>query len=431
MLEIIMDRSITWWIVQFSIIFLEVVMIYVLTHAIFKRKIAVSFEHIVWALLYTAIVAPLYLVDTYVLRTVSLSFGMFIIWLISKRGIGDLAIVCTLILTIMTIIQMPIFAIVWVAYEFIGFYRPFLFLISQLLTVATVILVSKKLKLNQWFHALQINHVLRQIVFISALLLLIVAFVSNFEYQLTFLLFFTMALVFVVIVLWPIFIKLYHDSIGIISIHDLKNRLLSATIAATRTNDPDEIRKLLNDLSQEFGIDASQLDAEIIQNEKDQSQANKENIEIFIQKKLSDHKKDIEIISEIDYSKDHDDVDFPLALTWFGTLLDNALEASEKNPIYIDIFSIRDEFSLQVANEYLGENKDIQLIFKRGYSTKASGRGIGLHNLYTKVTELGGVVKVDTFYTEVHNCHYLHINILLKYDPYKELLKKQKDGRTD
>ena len=71
------------------------------------------------------------------------------------------------------------------------------------------------------------------------------------------------------------------------------------------------------------------------------------------------------------------------------------------------------------------------MIFNRGYSTKASGNGIGLHNLYTKVTELGGTVKVDTFYTEEHNCHYLHITILFKYDPYKELLKKQKEGRTD
>ena len=430
MLESIMDRSITWWIVQFSITFLEFVILYVLTHAILKRKIAVSFKHIIWALLYVAIVAPLYLVDTYVLRIVALSLGLFIIWLISKRGLGDLAVIYTLIITIGIIIQVPISAIAWVSYEFIDFYLPLVFLTGQLLTTVAVIFVSKKFKLSQWFHALQINHVLRLIVFILALLLLIVLFILNFNYQLTYFLFFTMAIVFVLIVLYPILLKLYHNSIGIISVHDLHNSLLSATIAATRTNDPDEIRKLLYNLSKEYGINPSQLDDKIIQNDMDQSQANKENIETFIKKKLNDYKKDIEIISEIDYSKAHDDVDFSLALKWLGTLLDNALEASEKTPIYIDIFSIQDEFSLEVANEYVGESKDIQLIFERGYTTKGTGRGIGLHNLYTQVTELGGVVEADTFYTEVHNCHYLHIKILFKYDPYKELLKKQKDGRT-
>ena len=419
----------SWWAVQFSVSFFDFVAMYVLTHAMLKRSITFNLKHVALAVLYTVTVAPLYLYDPYALRVVATLLIFFMIKFVSKRGLGDIMIIYGLAAAIFMIIQVLMLAIVWPLHEFLNFERPLIFLIAQLLTTGVTVFVCKKLKLNQWFYALQINPVLKLGVFILALLIFVALFILNFEYRFTYLIFFALAILFVLVSLFPIFIKLYNNSIGLISVHDFKNSLLSTAIAIASTDDINEVRRLFSEHAKAFGMDVSQLDVGIIEDQMEQEEANRENIESFINQKLYEHKKDIKIISDINYNKPHYAVELSLALKWLGTLLDNALEASVDKPIYIDIFSIRDDFALQVANEYVGETQNIQLIFERGYSTKDSGRGIGLHNVHTQVTELGGVVEASTQFTEAHNCHYLSINIMFKYNPY-ESLKLQKEGKV-
>ena len=67
-------------------------------------------------------------------------------------------------------------------------------------------------------------------------------------------------------------------------------------------------------------------------------------------------------------------------LMWLSSMLDNAIEATYANPIYIQISVTSVYFNLHMANEYTGSSKgqDIRIILEEGYSTKDLGRGIGL-----------------------------------------------------
>ena len=64
-----------------------------------------------------------------------------------------------------------------------------------------------------------------------------------------------------------------------------------------------------------------------------------------------------------------------------GILVDNAYEACEdgRNEVWITLDSVEDQVILEVRNEVdqLGIS-DIEKFFKKGYSTKAEGRGFGL-----------------------------------------------------
>lgn len=64
-----------------------------------------------------------------------------------------------------------------------------------------------------------------------------------------------------------------------------------------------------------------------------------------------------------------------------GILVDNAYEACEdgRNEVWITLDSVEDQVILEVRNEVdqLGIS-DIEKFFKKGYSTKAKGRGFGL-----------------------------------------------------
>ena len=101
-----------------------------------------------------------------------------------------------------------------------------------------------------------------------------------------------------------------------------------------------------------------------------------------------------------------------LMLQWLGALLDNAIDATDSNPIFIYIEASTSFLDIRMANEYVGDKgEDIRKILEEGYSTKGEGRGIGLHNLNQQVTNKGGKVRLEDYYDEGHKCHYLQIGI--------------------
>jgi sensor histidine kinase regulating citrate/malate metabolism len=204
----------------------------------------------------------------------------------------------------------------------------------------------------------------------------------------------------------------------------MQNCLLSASIAIADMDDINEVKNVFKTSLQELGIDVSHMDRNYAQEYLDRSKANREKIEAFVQTKLQERKSEIKIISEINYDEAYKSVNLSLTLIWLGILLDNALDASVNSPIIIKIISNALGFKLEVSNEYAGESQNIELIFARGYTTKKSGSGIGLHNLYKRVTELGGTVDANTLYTEVYNCQYIIISINFRYNSYEEVLKE-------
>jgi sensor histidine kinase regulating citrate/malate metabolism len=137
-------------------------------------------------------------------------------------------------------------------------------------------------------------------------------------------------------------------------------------------------------------------------------------VEDFIRIKATSEDKKVKIISNVTYRSDYKTVDYKSVLKWLGTLLDNALEASNEHPIYIHVGVTSNRLALRIANEYIGDiGQDLQVIFEKGYTTKGEnkGRGIGLHNLHQEVTKKEGEITLDVYYTEDHNCNYLQVSI--------------------
>lgn len=199
--------------------------------------------------------------------------------------------------------------------------------------------------------------------------------------------------------------------------HDLTNNFLSLGTATQGVDDAKVIKKHINRISKEFGIDLSQLNDDKLKKNLENMDSRNNSVKEFIELKKKQKGKYIEIIDNIRCSKDYEDVDLILMLKWLGTLLDNAIEASNNNPIFTDIFMDYEGLLLRVSNEYIGNNgQDIKKILEHGYSTKGEGRGVGLHLLNKEVTQLGGEIVLYEFYSQKYNCHYLEISVVFDKD---------------
>lgn len=230
-----MIGSYLWWSVQFGINLLDFVMLYLAAHWFLKRNIMLKTSHIIFCIFYTLSLAPVfYFNGGYVFRMLSLGLLLFVIkMVVNRQDIGDLVFIMALYLFILTIIQLPTVPVIWFISEKMTLAFPLEFLIGQILTFSLMLFVGKRFKLNQWFNTIQKNIILKMNLLILVLLFITIASVLNFNYEPVFLLIFTASIICVELALLPIMLKLYHNNIGIISVHDLKNSLLSTGIAIT------------------------------------------------------------------------------------------------------------------------------------------------------------------------------------------------------
>lgn len=411
-----MNEALIWWGVQFFLSSLDFVMMYFISHTLLKKYIIVKYQHILLVVTYTIIASlTFYFLDGFSARITNyilfLTMFKFTIW---RSSLNDLIVIYLLSFIIMVgIAQSPIVFMMWLITQLLEIRQSLFFIIVQGLTFVAVIFLCKKFKWHKLFYAVQVNIVLKLILVMFAFFIFIIIIVLNLKYNVLYLFFSALGILVVGGVLFPVIVKLYKNTLDIMNVHDLKNELLSTAFAMKEMDDPEEIKMMYNELAMQFGIDVGKLNTKKAENAVAYMDAMGENINEFIRLTSERNKKAKKIISDITYFEQHEVVDYKTALKWLGTLLDNALDASDQNTIYVSLFSIYDDFTLKVANEYTGEGgKDISVIFEKGYTTKEDGQGIGLHNLYTHVMELGGDVKVEEYYTESHNCHYLQIDII-------------------
>ena len=189
----------------------------------------------------------------------------------------------------------------------------------------------------------------------------------------------------------------------LILLHELYNSLLSTGIIIEGMDDVEAVKSIFREHCLRFGVDLNVIDYK-----NNNMQGINQQIMRFIQLKKAQHEVDIELILDIGYYSDYKKVDLQQLMRWLGTLLDNAFDATEDNPIYIRIVVTSKRVSLSVANEYAGErNQDFNAMFEKGYSTKSEGRGLGLYYLQQTVSELGGCITCFEEYHEAHDCYYL------------------------
>ena len=291
--------------------------------------------------------------------------------------------------------------------------------IMQMGVVLLVMLVCEKVQLYKLYdifqHKLLPNMVAKQIFLIFYVLLFFYSLIAISSYgpNLRYHALFLSILVLFIVILIPMMIKLYQMSIKeMVLSHDLYNSLLSIGIVIESMNDLEAVKYKLKEYYGRFGIDLSNGDGK----ETDQCGINQQ-IERFIHLKKRHRKTNVEIISDIGYYKDHHGVELQQLLQWLGTLLDNAIEASTKHPIYVRAMVTGARISLSVANEYLGDRmRNFDEMFEKGYSTKGEGRGLGLYQLQQIVSELGGHVTCFEEYKAVYDSYYLTILIEFKQD---------------
>ena len=81
-----------------------------------------------------------------------------------------------------------------------------------------------------------------------------------------------------------------------------------------------------------------------------------------------------------------------------GTLIDNAYEActEERNTVDIILDSDDNKLYFEVRNQVEDMNfNKMSMFFKKGYSTKGSKRGLGLHNAKRIANKYGGDITVE------------------------------------
>ena len=410
-------ESLIWWIVQYSITFMGMVNFYLVTHATMKLKFTFNFKHIAVAIGATIILAPLGLVDIYLFRIFSILFQLFIVkWVSRCKNNDDVLIIFALTWAIGAVVQIIVGVVILIGDEHLNFYRPFVYFTVNLLTVLAVVFVYKKYKLNEWFYVLRLNLALRLALLTFVLTTIASTFVINFELRLIFFLYSAVAIMLVGVAFSPIFIKIYSKATGKTSRHNVQNAYLGLVSLAPQMRSVDELVEVIKEKAKRFGIDLRHADEGHIQKEMDEGEANEQSIKTFIKLKQQVVESNVQIYSRTDCGPNML-IKLSTSLIWLGILLDNAIEASDNNPVIVDIFSTDDEFILDVSNEYRGETDNIKLIFERGYSTKQWGMGVGLHDLYTEVTELKGTVDARILFLDEYGCDYLHIGIKIKATP--------------
>jgi len=410
-----------WWGAYFVINFLDFVMVYVMVHSILRRHIKVKPTHVLLAIAHTLAMPPiLYFLGGHLFRVIAVTCLILVTRVITKRrNLGDLIIIFGICYAILLVVQLPLGALVLLANTQLMLEFPLDFLIAQGLTAALVLLMCRKFKFDQWFNAIQRNIALKLVLIAIVFIFVIIISILNFEYDVLFFLVSTGALIVVGLPLWPILMKVYHNALGMISVHDLKNSLLALGITMQDIDDIEVLKARVKRLSKDFGMDLSQLDDSEIKHENEQEfeAIMTKRVNDFIQTKVKSREKDVKFLTEVSYYKNYESVDSGLILQWLGALLDNAIDASHTHPINIFVDVSKSFIDIRMSNEYVGDTgQDIKRILEEGYSTKGEGRGIGLHNLNQQVTEMGGKVQLEVYYEEGHNCHYLQIGILFDTD---------------
>jgi len=429
----------------------DILMIFLLTHAIIKQIPIFTWDRVFIGIGYGVVLGIVaYFFDNYVYRIITTSGAFIVIYLIAKVSFSKALLIYALTWIFGLIQFIIIFGVQQLHLE-----QPAVLFLVQAITLAIVLIICRFRFLNIIFQFIEKYIVLQLAIFVVGIALIGALFNFNFQESTPYLIYFigllTAFIVAVIIIFFPImqarlitqFKKLNENlsernenlsernenlsernenlSERLVErsslVHDLKNSLLSTGIAMDQTDDPEELKEMFKKHSKAFGMDLSQLDSTKLEDDLAQMELRNNAIESFIQTKAKEKEKSIKIISDLTYFEDFEGLDLQIVLVWLGILIDNALEASQHAPIYVYLYSGTRRLRLRVDNDYLGKlEEEINNFFEKGYSTKGEGRGIGLHNLYTQVSELGGEIEVDNYYTEFHQCHYFQISILLEKD---------------
>ena len=381
---------------------IDVVMIFLLSHAIVKKKPVLTVKKVLIGVAYALILGIVTTVfeSGYIHRIVATVLALLIIYLIMKKPFSSVVLGYAIFWAIV-FIQLP-FGII---FQSIGIEGVALFSIIQILTLITVIILCRFFPFNNFFRFLEEHLVLKLVFFILAFICLAAAFYFNFEYNMPLLIFWTGMLAIMLIAICKISSRVIYLKHTIpLRQNDAYHTILGLLIKAYQENDVTQIEALKKELEANhdvyFELDGFQMGKTT------------ENIIAFIESRRADIKTEIKY--DIRYRQEHSRVSIDVIIKLLSILLDNAIESKTNKPIVIDLGVSSNHIQLSVRNEFkLTDPEGInRILMIDGYTTKkVKQRGYGLTNLHLELKQISGEMTTSYSYNQDGKAYYLNMMI--------------------
>ena len=384
---------------------IDILMFFLLSHACVKRIPIFTVKRVLIGLVYgVAMGAVAYLfVDIYIYRLIAMPVALFMIYSVVKLPFSSTFLVFILVLLFQAI-QFPLVIIL----ELIQIEVMPMFLIGQILTLVTVVLICKFLPCHTWCRYIEENLELKLSIFVVALIVIIAFFYWNFEYSWSYVLYFGVFLTAILIVIYSVGSKIvYLRYIVPRKAHSDYHIDLGLMMKAHKEENLEEIDRLSN---------IRQDDNFKLLTENFQLGKTAKNIMTFIENKLKLSDSKVEIQQHIDYDSDHQAVGMEIIIKMLSILLDNALESGTHQPIIVELTVTASYIQLSVRNSFTPfDSEEISRIFTiDGYTTKKiNQRGYGLTNIHYDVKKLGGKIMASHEYSHIGKTQYLNITIVI------------------
>ena len=382
--------------------FLDFIMLYYICKNFIRHKIeffslkpeklkvsgmTIKIPAFVWAVIYGILLgAAFYLLEGNTFRTIVTISDIIVIKFLSKRKLADTLLAYALFLFFGLLVQGLVALLLMSSPLRIS---AVVAVIAQLLTTVVICWLCRKTSIYKIFNYIRTNILLKIFCGFIALLGLMVLFIINYENTLTHFIFFIAVMTTILMALIPIGTKLYRRiEIDVSRSHYIANQILATQIAAAQTNEPEEIKKMIDELVNHISP----------KSDKKPNLGNlEESIHFLIEQKRSQKQMNIEVITDIKSSENHENITIKQLLSFIGLLLDNAFESETSNPIIVYCRMNAYSIDLAISNEHFQtSNANLEMMFEKGYSTKGDeGRGYGLHEIKKEIEGLNG--KIEAF----------------------------------
>jgi len=273
-------------------------------------------------------------------------------------------------------------------------------LISQIIVLASVILICKRIALYDIFLFIKMSITLVDVTFtFSVGLLLLLYFVHELitARWINLAISLIMAVSFYKMAVYTM--KLKEER------HDTRNLLTGIDFLLQTEKDPEKLESHYTQTLKGIGFDIPEMKAFKAKNYED-------NLLTFIENQKQAHQSRAEVITNINYYYENEQIPIPIIVQMLGTFLDNAFDTKTKKPILVSITVEATNLEIIVENESDRKSTtEIDLMFGRKSSTKEGDRGYGLSKLLKDVRSYNGDVNANCRYRQEFNSYYLSVGM--------------------
>lgn len=394
-----MSENLIWWGVQLFVSLLDFVIIYIIAHALIIKWLKIRKEDILLWITYTIVSSlAFYSFNGWSARIFSHILLILMIKRILKRASwNDMLIIYMLWFIMLGFVQ----GIIISTLGWFPISRFVILFMGQLFTAVAIFVLCKKFKWYGVFHTIRSHMLLKMFLFIFATGIIITASIMNFEFDVTYILFSTTAVVLVLASIFPMLLKLYQLENGIISSADLKTDLWLTALDMIDEPDTEKHYEIYAELAGRYGKDVANFveEKKILDAKTAYEKEIKAKIKTFLDDRIEQSENQFKIDSDVMYSGEYGNITVDDVLRWLGVLLDTAFNLAKNPLIYVRLFALQDSFSLEVA---FACDADSDVKNKIGF------------DLHEEVKHRGGIVSFNKYEIPEDECYCTEILIEIK-----------------